>query len=229
MQMTHSKLSVCVDFDGTITLQDSTKALLERFAGPAWRAVEDEWEAGLIGSAECLARQIDLLRLTPDEYDCFAHSIEIDLGFVDYVAFCRHHAVPVTVVSDGLDRTIAGVLARAGLDLKFSANRLEWRGGDRWSISFPGTKEGCGAFCANCKCEFVDSGAGKVSILIGDGRSDFCIARRSDLVLAKTSLLDYCREKKLRHIEFSDFADATARLAALLPRMARTGEAEPAG
>jgi 2,3-diketo-5-methylthio-1-phosphopentane phosphatase len=223
-----SKFCVRVDFDGTITRRDSTKLLLEHFAGAAWRAVEDEWEAGLIGSAECLARQVALLRLTPEKYDRFARSVEIDPSFAEFVNWCRTNAVPVTVVSDGLDRTIATVLSRAGLDIEFSANHLEWRGGDRWTISFPSTHEGCGAFCANCKCQYADPGDGKINILIGDGRSDFCIARRSDLVLAKASLLDYCRNKRLRHIEFTGFADATAHLAGLLARVASTGELEQA-
>lgn len=57
-----SGVRVFVDFDGTISLEDTTDVILERFADPEWRTVEAEWLAGRIGSRECLARQIDLVR-----------------------------------------------------------------------------------------------------------------------------------------------------------------------
>ena len=35
--------SVICDFDGTVTPFDVTDAILERFARPAWKTIEDEW------------------------------------------------------------------------------------------------------------------------------------------------------------------------------------------
>src|SRR5258708_36358064 len=58
-----------VDFDGTIALEDTTDVILERFALPEWRVVEADWVAGLIGSRECLARQVDMIRARPDDLD----------------------------------------------------------------------------------------------------------------------------------------------------------------
>ena len=60
---------VFVDFDGTIAPVDTTDLLLERFADPAWHRIEEEWKAGRIGSRECLVRQIDLVRASPEELD----------------------------------------------------------------------------------------------------------------------------------------------------------------
>jgi hypothetical protein len=31
---------------------------------PSWRDVEEEWQAGEIGSRECMTRQVSLLRAT---------------------------------------------------------------------------------------------------------------------------------------------------------------------
>src|SRR5262245_12565255 len=61
------KCHVFVDFDGTIASLDTTDLLLERFAAPQWRQIEEDWKAGLIGSRECLVRQIDLVRATSVE------------------------------------------------------------------------------------------------------------------------------------------------------------------
>lgn len=200
------KIHVSVDFDGTITLQDSTKRLFDRYADPTWMDVERLWEAGSINARECLSRQIALLRVSPREYDEFAASIEIDPAFYDFIKFCERANIAVTVVSDGLDRTIDVVLKRAGLKLKVHANRLEWRK-DHWHVGFPGAREGCGTYSANCKCQFAET-KDVMQVLIGDGRSDFCIAGKCDLVLAKGSLADYCRERLINHFPISNFGNA---------------------
>ena len=38
-----------------------------------------------------------------------------------------------------------------------------------------------------------------LDIVVGDGRSDFCIAERAQLVLAKGQLAAHCRAKDLPH------------------------------
>ena len=64
--------------------------------------------------------------------------------------------------------------------------------------------------------------------MVGDGRSDFCVAGRADLVLAKGSLLDHCIEADLPHFAFADFAEATDILAGWLERRTATDVGEPA-
>jgi 2-hydroxy-3-keto-5-methylthiopentenyl-1-phosphate phosphatase len=51
------------------------------------------------------------------------------------------------------------------------------------------------------------SGPGRVNILVGDGRSDFCVATRADLTFAKSALLHFCRVEKIPHIAHSAFGD----------------------
>lgn len=41
---------ILCDFDGTISLNDTTDHLLETFALDGWQAIEQQWEQGLIGS-----------------------------------------------------------------------------------------------------------------------------------------------------------------------------------
>ena len=210
------KCHVFVDFDGTIASLDTTDLLLERFAAPAWRQIEEDWKAELIGSRECLVRQIDLVRATPAELDDFIADIEIDRHFSRFVDLCLDQGHDVTVVSDGLDRTVEAVLKRHELDLPFYANHLEWRGGDRWRLRFPHARSDCRSLSGNCKCQFTEGARFDLRLMVGDGRSDFCIARRADLVLAKSALLPHCVEAGLPVRAFENFEDAVDILAGWL-------------
>jgi hypothetical protein len=59
-----SHWTILCDFDGTISVEDITDALLVRFAKPGWEDIEQAWKRGEIGSRECMARQIALLDAT---------------------------------------------------------------------------------------------------------------------------------------------------------------------
>lgn len=225
---------VFVDFDGTIALEDSTDLLLERFADPAWREVEARYEAGLIGSRQCLEEQIALLRIDPAALDAFAAGIEIDPAFPAFLAACRRLDLPVTVVSDGLDRVIRAVLHRHSLDLPVVANTLEHAGGDRWVLSFPQARPECASGAGHCKCATIETrrrGAVAASvhggatdghtpgttrpevILIGDGTSDRCAAAAvADRVFARAGLADWCAEHGVAHDAFGRFGDLTPLL-----------------
>ena len=210
------KCRVFVDFDGTIAPVDTTDLLLEMFAAPQWREIEDEWKAGRIGSRECMVRQIDLVRATPAEMDGFIRTVEIDPAFPSFVRLFRRLGHNLIVISDGLDRTIRTVLDRNDIDLPYFANHLQWQGGDRWRLTFPHSRSDCAALSGNCKCSFSEGRPQELNILIGDGRSDFCMAERADLVLAKSSLLRHCQKLGLPHIAFENFDQATELLAGWL-------------
>jgi len=222
------KCRVLLDFDGTISPVDTTDLLLERFAAPAWRDVEEDWKAGRIGSRECMVRQIDLVRATPAEMDAFIGSVEVDPGFGGFVSRFRRLGHTLFVLSDGLDRTIRTLLDRADVDIPYFANHLQWRGGDRWRLAFPHSKGTCTALMGNCKCSFADGWPRQLNIVVGDGRSDFCLAERADLVLAKGSLLEHCRKADLPHFGFADFDEATRLLARWLDARVATSAGESA-
>jgi HAD superfamily phosphoserine phosphatase-like hydrolase len=206
-----------LDFDGTIAPADPTDRLLDRFADPEWRIIETEWQAGRITSRECMQRQAALLRATPSELDAVIGAIGIDPGFYGFVDLCRRRAVDLTIVSDGFDRVVRGVLRRAGLSIPFFANRLEWQGGDRWHLALPYGRRDCRTDAANCKCAH-GAWDDVRCIVIGDGRSDFCMAARAGYVIAKGALAEFCRERGLAHASFRNFDDASERLAEWLDR-----------
>ena len=60
-----TRTSVFLDFDGTITTIDADVHLLDRLAAAEWRAIDEEFRRGEIGSRVCLLDDWDLL--PPDE------------------------------------------------------------------------------------------------------------------------------------------------------------------
>ncbi len=163
-----------------------------------------------------MVRQIDLVRASQAEMDEFVAGIEIDAEFPAFAELCARQGHSITVVSDGLDRMVEVVLRRHGLELPYYANHLERCGDDRWRLTFPHARSDCQSLSGTCKCNFVADAPSELSIVVGDGRSDFCIADRADLVLAKGALLDHCIEADLPHVAFADFGDATEILAGWL-------------
>jgi len=199
---------VYVDFDGTIAPRDPTDGLFDRFASPNWREIENDWHKGNRTARDCMAAQVGLLRATPDAIDDFLADVEIDPKFPEFVRLCRRQGARVVVVSDGLDRVVGTVLRGAGLDLPFYANSLKWLGSDRWQLDFPHYRMDCSAGMGNCKCSHRVVNPRIQEIMVGDGRSDFCIAERSDLILAKNQLAAHCERSGLAHVRIEDFADA---------------------
>jgi 2-hydroxy-3-keto-5-methylthiopentenyl-1-phosphate phosphatase len=215
----HVACHVLVDFDGTIANVDTIDALLERFALPEWQTIESEWVAGAIGSRECLVRQIDLVRATPEVMDAFIASIRIDPDAAAFIELCGIRGVEVTVASDGFDRTVAAVLSANGIKAKIRANGLRHAGGDRWKLVFPHAREDCQNLAGNCKCATPDAAKAALRVVVGDGRSDYCVAESADYILAKDKLAEHAKAKQLPHDVFADFAEASRKFSAWLDQV----------
>jgi 2,3-diketo-5-methylthio-1-phosphopentane phosphatase len=216
---------IICDFDGTIALEDVTDTLLERFALPEWRSIEDDWKAGRIGSRECMLRQVALLRAAPEQIDRCLDQVAIDPGFPRFVATAAKLGCELLVVSDGLDYAIRRVLGRFGLDhLPIMANRLELTGTDRWRLGFPHASDNCAKGSGTCKCAIAtrNGGEARLRVLIGDGASDFCAATSVHMVFAKDRLLDHCRANALPHVGFTGFAEVGRLLADLVAKPTAT-------
>ena len=213
------KIDITIDFDGTVTLGDTTDLMLERFADPNWREVEAEWVAGRIGSRECLARQAALLRASPDEIDALLDTVETDPGFPHFVQEARALGATPKIVSDGFDRFIEPILARIGVKISLQSNRLIPTSLRSWRAEFPHVNPDCRSESGVCKC--ASAAAGKFRLLIGDGRSDFCVAQEADLVFAKGALVEFCREQNIPYRPIASFREARVYILELSKLLAR--------
>lgn len=211
-------MQVFCDFDGTISVVDTTDRVLSRLASPAWEALEADWVAGRIDAAACMRSQIALIEGSDAELDAVLDAVELDPGFPAFAAWCLDHDIPLTIVSDGVDYFIRRILARHGLeDLPIVSNRLVGKAGAR-ALAQPFRREGCAAGAGVCKCEVAEAGhrPSVTMVYIGDGRSDFCVSHRADILFAKDALADYAAQRGEAFERFETFDDITAMLAPLV-------------
>jgi len=211
------------DFDGTISRVDVTDLVLAQLAHPSWREVEQEWALGLIGSRECLARQMALVDASAPELNKLIDTVSVDAHFAGFYELARRRKMPLFVVSDGFDLIIRRVLRNAGLDgplhngRHLFCSRLRIRG-RRLQTSFPYSGPPCGHNCATCKTEVIRRlrRNGSPVVFIGDGLSDQFAARAADVVYAKRQLLTFCRNHEIPCRSFETCKDVQDDLQSII-------------
>jgi 2,3-diketo-5-methylthio-1-phosphopentane phosphatase len=207
------------DFDNTIAEIDVLDDLIQRYSiNDEWRQAEASWEAGEIGSRECLERQLANVRIASAELDRYLATIRIDPAFPAIVALLRERGIELMVVSDSFALLIRGVLRHHGLaDLALRCNELRLEG-DRPVPGFPYHGSIC-TQCANCKTSHLMQRGrplGQKKIYVGDGRSDICPAGFCEVLFAKSSLLAHYRPLRRDVIAFDQLATVHSHLLQLL-------------
>jgi len=202
--------AVFLDFDGTVTTYDTGLYLLEQLAAPEWRAIEQRYLAGEIGSRECMVGQWDLVPRDRDRIESVTRAVPLDPGFPALVDHLRSAGATVTIVSDGYGFRAREVAADAGLPVL--TNDVDWA---TFEIRFPDQDPSCPcAACGTCKQapirEAQSRGAG--TVLIGDGASDAKAAELADVVFAKDRLAGWCRDRGRAFTPFSDLTDLVSTL-----------------
>ncbi len=206
---------VWIDFDGTITHRDVLDDLIVGFAiEDSWKQVEADWQAGLIGSRQCLEHEFGLLHLTDAQLAGFLDRVTVDPAMKSLIRLLRVHRVPAAILSDGVEQFITHILQRHALnDFPVRSNRIE-REGCRMKLVCPFSSAACTTAAAHCKCGSIQA-AGQVrrkSIYIGDGRSDLCPARKADLVFAKGVLARELSREGRMFVPFIGLSDVVAVL-----------------
>lgn len=197
-----------VDFDGTLSTSDSVDSMLETFAAPAWEDVEAEWLAGRITAVQCMQRQLRMVNAERSMLESFFRGIALDASFLSFYQHVRQFS-RVAIVSDGLDHAIHAAMKSAAFpELPVYANKLHFLS-DGIDISWPHKNAACSGGNGVCKCSVANDLAsdGECIVLIGDGKSDACLAGRADVVFAKGGLIDFCEANGIAHHRFQTFAD----------------------
>ena len=206
-----STASVFLDFDGTLTVEDTGVHLLERLAGDdAWRAVDDLYAQGAVGSRECLVREWDLLPRDEDTLRRTAREVALDPDAERLINDLRGKGAEVMVVSDGFGFYADEVCTRLGVPLL--TNEVDWATGD---LQFPNLDRCCAcSSCGTCKQAPIKEARrrGRTTLFVGDGVSDQKAALLVDVLFAKGRLAEWCELAGVEHTPFDTLAEVYAHL-----------------
>ncbi len=191
-----------VDWDGTITVQDSLVQVIHEFGDPAMLAALEPRVGIDLTLHEEIALEFEAVTTSLDEVvDWVLENVEVRPGLAE-LAELR----PV-IVSAGFHELIEPVLRREGIELDVLANHVEARP-DGWRVDFRDE-----AACASCGEPCKRAGvAGLPYAYVGDGYSDRCAAVAADRVFARDSLARHLDEVGIPYEPFRDFTDLRARL-----------------
>ena len=230
------ELQVVLDFDGTLVEPNVAIILVEEFAENG-KTIAHEIDGllheGKIGLREAWQRQAALLpgdRI--EEMAKFARErVPLRTGAREFLDLTARHAVPVTLVSGGLEFYIREVLDRERLDLPIRSDRLEIANDGTVRVVHPYGHPTC-RLCGICKAAIVDGTDRYRTVFVADGSTDRYGAETADVVFARRRLLDYCRKAGIPCFPFDDFLPVTDQFrqwleqGVELPPLRRRGRAD---
>ena len=217
-----STTTVLLDFDGTITVRDADFVIADAVLPPArangYVPLAEAYERLEIGAAAYFERFLELVPLCPEEFAREAVRVPLRPGLDRLLAALGQPEFELRVLSEGLDVYIEPALRAAGLGhLPYSCNRAIWDGVG-YTVAPAADGVPC-ARCLNCKGAHVQRArdAGRRVVMVGNGASDLCGARRADLVFARDGLVDHCRREGIAHTPFDRFDEIVRALSLSAP------------
>jgi len=201
------------DFDGTITTNNISLLLREKFAIGNWRKIESDYLYGLLTVEESNKRQYALIKESREKLEALAcKHAEVKAGFLELVGYCREAGIRFVIVSSGLDFYIEAVLNKISApDLELHCARTNFsQNGITVSYTIPDGSTVTQGFkkkyldWLKCQDNYVT--------YIGDGLSDLEAARAADRVFAISHLHRLLSTDSISHHTFSDFHDIVRQI-----------------
>lgn len=202
---------VFCDFDGTITEQDTLERVFNKFAPETWQPSREDLSSGKITVREAVTKTINSIGSSHyDDILDYTLTFSIRPGFEALLDFLESQNIPMVVLSGGIRgmvETRLGKLINRMLSV-FAADVDTSRQYLRTNSAYEG------------KTELVDKVRvmkffnAKQKVAIGDGITDFNMARAADLVFARGRLAGFMNENNLPCESWSDFFDIRDHLQA---------------
>jgi len=206
-------MHIFVDYDGTLTDEDTLDVLTRQAAGEeAWNEIDECLERGEIQLRDALQQQLVHVRSSIHEADTLLQTLVVfDPSFAGFVEECHRRNVPVTILSSGVEELILLALARNGIrDVPVIANTVEAHQ-DGWILhcrdNVPNGTDKAGIVSAART-------AGFTTVFIGDGYSDYDAALAADIRFAKRGrpLERFLCKHSVEFATFTSFAEITHTL-----------------
>ena len=197
-----------IDFDRTISNEDSTDVLLETHNPEFKKDLRKRYKAGKVTIRQFIKEGLSSLNITKDEYiKTLQEKVTIDKSFKDFVK----SGLEFRIVSAGSRLNVQGSLLGYGIDLpdeKIISNDLKFNGNkitvenpflDKEKIYGVDKKEAVEKFKKQ----------GYEVIYVGDGPSDYRAMEVADFVLVRkgTRAVKFCSENGINYREFESFSE----------------------
>ena len=197
-----------IDFDRTISNEDSTDVLLETHNPEFKKDLRKRYKAGKVTIRQFIKEGLSSLNITKDEYiKTLQEKVTIDESFKDFVK----SGLEFRIVSAGSRLNVQGSLWGYGIDLpdeKIISNDLKFDGNkitvenlflDKEKIYGVDKKEAVEKFKKQ----------GYEVIYVGDGPSDYRAMEVADFVLVRkgTRAVKFCSENGINFREFESFSE----------------------
>jgi len=197
-----------IDFDRTISNEDSTDVLLETHNPEFKKDLRKRYKAGKVTIRQFIKEGLSSLNITKDEYiKTLQEKVTIDESFKDFVK----SGLEFRIVSAGSRLNVQGSLLGYGIDLpdeKVISNDLKFNGNkitvenpflDKEKIYGVDKKEAVEKFKKQ----------GYEVIYVGDGPSDYRAMEVADFVLVRkgTRAVKFCSENGINFREFESFSE----------------------
>ena len=197
-----------IDFDRTISNEDSTDVLLETHNPEFKKDLRKRYKAGKVTIRQFIKEGLSSLNITKDEYiKTLQEKVTIDKSFKNFV----QSGLEFRIVSAGSRLNVQGSLLGYGIDLpdeKVISNDLKFDGNkitvenpflDKEKIYGVDKKEAVEKFKKQ----------GYEVIYVGDGPSDYRAMEVANFVLVRkgTRAVKFCSENGINFREFESFSE----------------------
>ena len=198
-------ISICCDFDGTITSRDSIVFLTENYGGGhRFRSdALDRIQSGEWSVCEAIENELASVKISWEEVvPVLKKEITVDPFFVSFVSWTRQQEISLRIVSSGMRPVIELFVGHLGLEVYAHSVEIDT---DGWH------------YRADPKM-MKDRVLAKVRsdveqlVYIGDGTSDLCAIPYADHLFAKRYLAKHCEENSICYYPFDTFDDVRSQL-----------------
>jgi len=202
------KILIQCDFDGTVTIEDASFAILDAFIPGKWRGMFRIYQEGRMSVGEFNSRAFSMVQADKDSLlEIVRREVTVRDGFSELVTYCKNKNFTFVIVSNGLNFYIEDILKRKGIkDIEIHASITEFKP-TGLVVRHKGPD---GEFLdKDVKAAYTDYylKQGYRVIYLGDGSSDVMPAGQSHYVFATDSLVEYCRSKNIKCTPFTNFYD----------------------
>lgn len=212
------RMGVFCDFDGTISEKDMIGSILMEFAPDEALPLISRVKSGELTVQRGVEQLFALLPSSQyAEIEQFARThTRIRAGFAAFVDYCLGRDWSFSVVSGGFDFFVEPAVRAVSDSVRIFCNRLN-RDGQHLKVewTYP-CGENCEGGCGLCKPTIVDGLRSSIDavIVVGDGVTDFKLARQADFVFARDQLLTLAQTHGLPHMPFETFDDIVQAMSA---------------